>query len=251
MNKIKKIFLIVSLVLLASGIAFSEEAPAFNGENSFVIDANTVSGKFKSHVVIINKNDAYPIDVKVFAYDKDWKEIGSTTFNFFDDEYKIKSGKELKPSNYQYFAIELSKNAKAIYKAEKSHNDLVIEIRNEGTDIAKTAFPTYDGNPDAFLFDMNEIDDDADENMKLKGKFKTKEKVGFNVFAFDKSLHKWVEFGTSYIERKNDTDSVEGKNNKLSRYRYFAIESMDGTKYNYEPEEDDDDLIIIVTLPNK
>ena len=44
---------------------------------------------------------------------------------------------------------------------------------------------------------------------------------------------------------------VEGKNNDLSRYRYYAIESMDGVEYNYELEEDDDDLIVTVTLPKK
>ena len=53
------------------------------------------------------------------------------------------------------------------------------------------------------------------------------------------------------MKEKNDTDSVEGKNNDLSRYRYYAIESMDGVEYNYELEEDDDDLIVTVTLPKK
>ena len=250
MKTIKKIFLILSLMALTSGFVFAQnDLPAFDG-NGYVIDADSVSGKFKSHLLIINKNDTEAIGLKVFAYaDDDWKEIGATTFNYFDDEYKIKSEKNLKPSSFRYFAIEPDKDIKAAYKVEKSHNDLVIEIRNEGSDFSKPAIPTYTGNPKAFLFDLYEVDDDADENLKLKGKFPTKQKVGFWVFAYDKRTHEWIEFGTSYIERKNDTDSVEGKNNDLSRYRYFAIESMDGVDYIYEPEEDDDDLIVVVTLP--
>ena len=252
MNKIKKIFLTLTLMSLASGFIFAQNGlPSFDG-NGFVIDADAVEGKFKSHLIVINKNDASPLNVKVFAYEKnDWKEIDTAVFNFFDDELNIKPGKDIKPSDYRFFAIELNKDVKASYKAEKNHNDLVIEIRNEGSDLTKPAIPTYTGNPKAFIFDLYSIEDgeDADENMKLKGKFPTKSRTGFWVFAYDKRTHEWIEFGTSYIERKNDKDSVEGKNNVLKRYRYYAIESMDGTEYNYEPEEDDDDLIVTVTLP--
>ncbi|WP_022930998.1 hypothetical protein [Treponema bryantii] len=252
MNKIKKIFLTLTLMSLASGFIFAQnELPSFDG-NGFVIDADAVEGKFKSHLIVINKNDASPLNVKVFAYEKnDWKEIDTAVFNFFDDELNIKPSKDIKPSDYRFFAIELNKDVKASYKAEKNHNDLVIEIRNEGSDLTKPAIPTYTGNPKAFIFDLYSVEDgeDADENMKLKGKFPTKSRTGFWVFAYDKRTHEWIEFGTSYIERKNDTDSVEGKNNDLGKYRYFAIESMDGTEYNYEPEEDDDDLIVTVTLP--
>ena len=241
----------LSMVLLTFGMAFAQDdLPAFNGGNAYVIDAAKVNGNFKSHLIVINKNDASPIDVKIFAYDKDdWKEIGNATFNYFDDELKIRSGKQLKPSSYRFFAIELSKGVKASVRAEKNHNDLVLEIRNKDSDFSKPAIPTYTGNPKAFLFDLYAIDDDANENMKLKGKFPTSQKVGFWVYAYDKKSHEWIEFGTSYIARKNDTDSVEGKNNDLGKYRYYAIETMDGLDYNYEPEEDDDDLIVIVTLP--
>lgn len=253
MNKNKRIILIFSLTLFFTGFIFGQsDAPVFEGKYGYVIDADSVSGKFKSHLLLINKNDNEAIGLKVFAYiNDDWTEIGSTTLNFFDDEYKIKSDKKLKPSDYRYFAIESDKEIKAAYKVEKSHNDLVIEIRNEGSDFTKPAIPTYTGNTKAFLFDLYAVDDgeDANENMKLKGKFSTKQEAGFWVFAYDKKTHEWVEFGTSYIERKNDTDSVEGKNNDLSRYRYYAIESMDGVEYNYELEEDDDDLIVTVTLP--
>lgn len=241
------------VAFLTSGIVFAQDdVPAFKGENGYVIDANAVDGKFKSHLIIINKNDASPIDAKVFVWESDdWKEIGSITFNYFDDEYKIKSGKQIKPSTYRFFALELSKGVKAVINAEKNHNDLVLEIRNKDSDLSKPAIPTYTGNPKAFIFDLYAIDDgeEADENMKLKGKFSTKQRTGFWVFAYDKRTHEWIDFGTSYIERKNDTDSVEGKNNDLGRYRYYAIEAMDGLDYIYEPEEDDDDLIVTVKLP--
>lgn len=255
MKKIRKIFLMFSLMLFISGVIFAQgNVPEFESEYGYVIDADSVSGKFKSHLLLINKNDTEVIRLKIFAYaDKDWKEIGSKTFNFFDEEYKIKSDKNLKPSDYRYFAIEPDNDINAAYKVDKSHNDLVIEIRNAGSDFSKPAIPTYTGNSNAFIFDLYAVDDgeDANENMKLKGKFSTKREAGFWVLAYDKRTHEWVEFGTSYIERKNDTDSVEGKNNDLSRYRYYAIESMDGVEYNYELEEDDDDLIVTVTLPKK
>ena len=253
MNKNKRIILIFSLTLFITGFIFGQsDAPLFESEYGYVIDADSVNGKFKSHLLLINKNDNEAIGLKVFAYtNDDWTEIGSTTLNFFDEEYKIKSDKKFKPSDYRYFAIESNKDIKAAYKVEKSHNDLVIEIRNEGSDFSKPALPTYKGNSNAFVFDLYAVDDgeDANENMKLKGKFSTKQKVGFSVFGYDKKAHKWIEFGTSYIERKNDTDSVEGKNNDLDNYRYYAIESMDGVDYVYEPEEDDDDLIVVVSLP--
>ena len=143
----------------------------------------------------------------------------------------------------------MSEGVATSYKITKDHNDLIIEIRNEGSDLTKPAIPTWTGNPKAFLFDLYAIDDDADENMKLKGKFPTKQRVGFWILAYDKRTHEWIEFGTSYIERKNDRDSVEGKNNDLSKYRYYAIESMNGVEYVYEPEESDDDLIVTVSLP--
>lgn len=253
MNTIKKLLMLVSLTLLTTcALLAQSKAPVFESKFGYVIDADSVSGKFKSHLVLINKNDNDDFNLKVFAYsDNDWKEIGSTTFNYFDDEYKIKSDKTLKPSNFRYFAIEPDRDIKAAYKIDKDHNDLVIEVRNEGSDFSKPAIPTYTGDPNAFFFDLADIDDDADENMKLKGKFPTKQRVGFQVYAYNKKRHDWIEFGTAYIERKNDKDSVEGKNNDLSKYRYYAIESMDGTEYNYEPEEDDDDLIVVVTLPEK
>ena len=250
MKTIKKITLLVSMALLSCAAVFAQDdLPAFENENAYVFDASAVSGKFKDNIVIINKNDAEDLEVKLSGYKDGWEELGYTTFRFFDDDYKIDSRKNFKPSSYKYFAVELTDGVTASYKITKDHNDLIIEIRNEGSDLTKPAIPTFSINPDAFLFDLYAIDEDADENMKFKGKFATKERVGFRVYAYAATKHEWIVFGTSYIERKGDRDSVEGKNAELSEYRYYAIESMNGVEYVYEPEESDDDLIVTVTLP--
>ena len=44
----------------------------YENKNAFVFDASAVSGKFKDNIVIINKNDAEDLEVKLFGYKDSW-----------------------------------------------------------------------------------------------------------------------------------------------------------------------------------
>ena len=76
MKTIKKITLLVSMVLLSCAAVFAQDLPDFENENAFVFDAATISGKFKDNIVIINKNDAEDLEVKLFGY-KDSGVLGA------------------------------------------------------------------------------------------------------------------------------------------------------------------------------
>lgn len=101
----------------------------YENKNAFVFDASAVSGKFKDNIVIINKNDAEDLEVKLFGYKDSWEELGASNFRFFDDDYKIESRKSFKPSSYKYFAIESMNGVDYIYEPEEDDDDLIVIVK--------------------------------------------------------------------------------------------------------------------------
>ncbi|MCH5292087.1 MAG: hypothetical protein J1D88_10105 [Treponema sp.] len=242
--------LAVFAAVLSLSFCAAAQAPDFDGEDAYVIDAGAIAGKFKDNVVLVNKTQEEICAVKVFANSNgEWQEIGSREFGAFDEELKIKSSKTLKLPSCQFFAVQAQNGFQAVYKATKQRNDLLIEVRSEGSDLKKPACPRFDKNPDAFVFDVASLGEDADENLKIRCYFVPKGKVSFLVSVYDRKSRKWIQWGTAEVKRNGDTQKVKGgKHGDLDDYRYFAVEAMDGQEYNYVPLVDDDDLYINISM---
>lgn len=245
----KSLFAGIAL-FLATFCIWAEAVPAFDGENAFVIDTATIAGKFKDNVVLVNKTQEEKCAVKVFAYiGNAWQEIGSKAFASFDEELKIRSKKPVKLADSQYFAVQAQNGFSAAYKVTKESNDLYIEVRSEGSDLSKPVCPAFPNNPKAFVFDVKTLDDDADENLKIRGYLSSSGEVTFRVFAYDAKKHAWIVWGTADIGHNGDTEKVKGgKHDDLDDYRYFAVEALDGRDYKYMPLVEGDDLFINVSL---
>ena len=246
----KKTLFAFAALLALSFCAAAEDAPAFDGENAYVIDAAGIAGAFKDNVLVVDKAQEEAVSVTVFAYkDGAWQEIGAKAFTRFDEELKIKAKKPARLSDSRYFAVQAADGFSAAYKVEKRRNDLCIEVRSAGSDLQKPACPAFAQNPKAFVFDAAALDDDADENLKITGYLSAGGEVTFRVYAYDAKKRAWIVWGTADIGHNGDTEKVKGgKHDDLDDYRYFAVEALNGQDYKYMPLVKDNDLFVNVSL---
>lgn len=242
--------LLISFVLCCASLMCFAESKSELNENSSSLKIERLSGgKFKDDVELINKSFAEDVEFTLLIKkDGDWEVVGEYSLAKFDDQIKLMSNKfpkKIKPKDVTQVAIESLNENVFVLKGFIKDDNLMLEIRDEGTDLKKSVVPEFD-NEDAFVFDGRNAFETFDENMKLRNKT-TLKKLSFKVSVYDSKNGKWIYYGEAEVNGKNDVTKVKTKL-KLKDYRYFAIEALDGESYNLMPIPEDDDLIINISL---
>ena len=111
------------------------ETPAKYRNNSSIVDVNSVPGKFKDNVKLINKSKDSNMDFLIFGFDdpesKSWDAVGKSDLKGYDDEDFIETAinDSSNTKKYAYYAVYALNGKKYELKASKAHNDLYIEVK--------------------------------------------------------------------------------------------------------------------------
>ena len=68
--------------------------------------------------------------------------------------------------------------------------------------------------------------------------------IRFNVYVYN--FNDWTLYGAGFLKGARDTDTIKSGISDITKYRYFAIESLNGKDYKYQVKENRDDLHITV-----
>lgn len=214
-----------------------------------LIDVPSIPGKFKDNIVVINKVDDSMVSLKINAISNgNLIPVGQVVLHWFNDESKINSSKILRLADFNTFQIEPSDGKKYAYKTEKRNNDLIIEVREWGSDLSKAATPKWTANSEAFLFDMKSLEDEPDENVKILCNSSRGVSNTFSLYAYETKYKRWVRYGSLQIKNLGKAEKLKKEKNieDIDDYRYFAIETKNANSYKYRLEEKSDDLFITV-----
>jgi hypothetical protein len=91
------------------------------------------------------------------------------------------------------------------------------------------------------------VSSDIEDNVRLVNQ-SSASNISFRVYLHDPKTFAWVVYGEASLKGPGDTAFVRSKlSGKLDKYRYFAIEALDGNDYSYNYYERRDDLYINIT----
>lgn len=98
--------------------------------------------------------------------------------------------------------------------------------------------------PNAFVFDALAVPGRAKDYIKIKN---SSGDANFNVcvYVYDKIYSQWLPAGSVLIKKPDDTFEIDS-NVPIKKYQFFAVESMNGKKYQYGISKKNDDLYITV-----
>jgi hypothetical protein len=99
--------------------------------------------------------------------------------------------------------------------------------------------------PFVTVIDASKTDGQFEDNVKLYNK-SADSNIRFNIYAHDPKTNEWILYGAGSLKGAGDTETVNSKIRDISKYRYFAVESLNGKDYTYQFYESRDDLHIIV-----
>jgi hypothetical protein len=98
--------------------------------------------------------------------------------------------------------------------------------------------------PHSYVIDAKSVSKNIEDNIRLVNQTSVSN-ISFKVYAHDSKTFIWVVYGEASLKGNGDTAFVRSKlSGKLDKYRYFAIEALDGNDYNYNYYESRDDLYI-------
>ena len=73
------------------------------------------------------------------------------------------------------------------------------------------------------------------------------EEIFFNILGYNPSSQAWDMIGTARLKKMTDTDTIAPPGSRiLGRYRWFAIQSVDGLDFNISVNIDSNDIRITV-----
>jgi hypothetical protein len=92
--------------------------------------------------------------------------------------------------------------------------------------------PSFD-NPSVFIIDTFNANGSFEDYVKLHNA-SNDSNMSFRVYIHHPGNHEWVIYGIGNLKGPGDTDTIDSGIKNIERYRYFAIEPMDGKNYKYE-----------------
>jgi len=243
MKKLLSIFVVLSLFTL-SLFAKSEL-----DETAYVIYPNRVHGNFEDNIVVVNKSHQEGISVMLYLKGEgDYEELQEVSLPLFDDVEKIGARhfpSKMRAGNIKEIGIESLDGNVYIAKGYVERGDMYIEIRDEGSNLKEVVAPGFDSHENAYAIDRKFMSGKFDEYIKIKNNTDLKG-LTINVYAYDDRARTWMFFGSATVKRRNGVARVKSRKH-LGDYRYFVVESADGSIYKYMPFVDDYDLYINVS----
>jgi hypothetical protein len=99
--------------------------------------------------------------------------------------------------------------------------------------------------PFVTVIDASKTDGQFEDNVKLHNK-SADSNIRFNIYVHDPKTNEWILYGAESLKGAGDTETVSSKIRDISKYRYFAVESLNVKDYKYQFYESRDDLHITV-----
>jgi hypothetical protein len=85
--------------------------------------------------------------------------------------------------------------------------------------------------PNTVVFDAWQYGKKYNDLVKFQSSMQ-KEEIFFNVFGYNPSSQGWDMLGSARLKRMKDTDTVSPPGRRiLGRYRWFAVQSVDGLDF--------------------
>ena len=102
--------------------------------------------------------------------------------------------------------------------------------------------------PSAYVIDTYLVKGGFEDYVRLVNQTSQTD-IAFKIYLHDPKKFNWIEYGTGNLKGPDDSITVKsGLSGNLDRYRYFAIEALDGNNYKYDFKKSRNDLYIYITL---
>jgi hypothetical protein len=100
--------------------------------------------------------------------------------------------------------------------------------------------------PNTVVFDAWQYSRRYNDLIKMHSSMR-KEEIFFNILGYNPSSQAWDMIGTARLKSMTDTDTVNPPGRRiLGRYRWFAIQSVDGLDFNISVSISSNDIRITV-----
>ena len=100
--------------------------------------------------------------------------------------------------------------------------------------------------PNTVVFDAWQYSKKYNDLVKFHSSMR-REEIFFNILGYNPSSQSWDILGTARLKRMADTDTVNPPGSRiLGKYRWFAIQSVDGLDFNISVNIDRNDIRITV-----
>lgn len=246
MKKIK--FLMMLLIVCASTVAFAKDPiPEFtDAPNAVVVNAKEVKGKYADFIQVINFTDDSEIKFSIYGWRKKdgWKKLATDVTSFYGDSKKLDTEYDHQFDRWSVFAF-VPENGKT-YTVE--YCKFIINMY-----VVKHQFSAFRIVPDSVAPGPNAC---IIENASVKGSFKDNLKAGGKngvalkiLGSNDKENWEFVGGGVINVkeDKKDDYSSIEAVNeNRTASYKYYSVEAVDGTKYEFDIFKAHNDLYFVV-----
>ena len=109
--------------------------------------------------------------------------------------------------------------------------------------------PAFD-KPNSYVIDSQSTPGKLKDRVRLINQT-SEANISFMIYMHEPSMNVWVNYGTARLTGTGDTAYISSNlSGKLSNYRYFAIESLQDTVYNYNYSKRSNDLHITILNRN-
>lgn len=225
--------------------------PKFEDKTAVLVDINAVNGKFSSFIRLTNYSKFPNLKFEVFVHSpltSSWESLGNATLPSFEAEADM--GKKFPNlSLYRYFAIVPKSDSKSEYqyKIEKKMGRLDVSIFTKGANMEEKPLP-FHNTPFAYVFTNKQIPHSAKENIRLYN-MTSQQSISATVFGWDKKTYRWIKLCSIAAQTGQQKATVcEITNKKLhyNKYKYLALATSDGKKYDYRFKEEHDDWTIFI-----
>lgn len=227
------------------------DMPSFGDESAVLIDVNKIDGRFNSFICITNYSKYKEIAFEVFVHSpisSSWESLGKSSLPGF--ESKANYGK--KNTNlklYRYFAVVPMIDSKFDYqyKIEKKFGRLEISIFTKNANVDEQPLPYHDAQG-VYVFIDKQIPNGAKKGIRLQN-MTSSQIVSVVLYGWDKKNYKWVQLCglSAQVGQKKPTNyKVFNKKLSFKKFKYLAIASPDGKKYNYQFQKKGNTWFIIV-----
>jgi hypothetical protein len=92
--------------------------------------------------------------------------------------------------------------------------------------------PAFD-NPLVYIIDTSKVDGNLKYYIKLHNT-SNDSNINFRVYIHNPGNQEWIVYGIGNLKGPGDTDTIDSGIKDINKYRYFAIESMNGKNYKYQ-----------------
>ena len=133
------------------------------------------------------------------------------------------------------------------YKIEKKFGRLEISIFTKGTNIDEQPLPYHDA-PGVYVFTDKQIPAGAKKGIRLQN-MTSSQIVSVVLYGWDQKNYKWVQLCgiSAQVGQKKPTNyKIFNKKLSFTKFKYLAIVSPDGKKYNYQFQKKGNNWFIIV-----